>query len=227
MKSSWLGIAVALAVGLLCACTDGGRGIVFDDQGGGPDSPERATARTERLLDQNLRAAGIRAASIHLATPPVWARRHRRAEEEWLFTSADLELNVAEADRPVVEDIVRTSLRPCLADGVIPHITFLSGVASTPAPAPAPAPAITPAPQPVIPASGISYVIQRGDTLGQLSMVFYGSAQHWRRIYDANPGVFEDGGPKVGATIIIPPAIISPAISPSPVIPPASTPPAP
>lgn len=46
-----------------------------------------------------------------------------------------------------------------------------------------------------------TYVVQPGDTLADISTAFYGSAQHWRRIADANPG-----GTEAGQTIVIPAA---------------------
>jgi|GEM_PF-6279343 len=203
MKRCWSGVAVMVC--LLSGCTDSGRGIVFDDQGGGPDTAERAQARTERLLDYDLRAAGNPAVTVQLQDAPVWVSRHRRAEAEWLFPRARVELRGPIADPAAAEALVRASLRPWLAEHVVPEITFvpLGSVADAALPIRAPE---APIAQPPIAQTGTSYVIQRGDTVGQLSVVFYGSAQHWRHIADANPGIFADGGLKIGATIIIPPA---------------------
>lgn len=50
-----------------------------------------------------------------------------------------------------------------------------------------------------------TYVVQPGDTLADISTAFYGSAQHWRRIADANPG-----GTEAGKTIVIPAAASAP-----------------
>lgn len=47
------------------------------------------------------------------------------------------------------------------------------------------------------------YRVQPGDTLATIAAVFYGDAQHWRRIVDANPGLDPAALP-VGETIAIP-----------------------
>ncbi len=54
------------------------------------------------------------------------------------------------------------------------------------------------------PASGPRrYTVQAGDTLADISTVFYGSPQHWRLIRDANPGL-DAGDLKPGTTLVIP-----------------------
>lgn len=63
----------------------------------------------------------------------------------------------------------------------------------------APAPAVDKPAAP--PATGKRYVVQAGDTWADLSQAFYGSAQHWRVIADANQG----GELTVGREITIPP----------------------
>jgi nucleoid-associated protein YgaU len=46
-------------------------------------------------------------------------------------------------------------------------------------------------------------VVQEGDTLALISAVFYGSANEWRRIVDANPGL-DPASLTVGRELIIP-----------------------
>lgn len=55
-----------------------------------------------------------------------------------------------------------------------------------------------------------TYVVQPGDTLADISLAFYGSAQYWRRIADANPG-----GTEAGKTIVIPAAAAQAAPAPA------------
>ncbi|TVR44186.1 MAG: LysM peptidoglycan-binding domain-containing protein [Planctomycetota bacterium] len=50
---------------------------------------------------------------------------------------------------------------------------------------------------------GQDYTIQHGDTLARISSVFYGSADHWRLIERANPGL-DPANLKVGSVIRIP-----------------------
>jgi nucleoid-associated protein YgaU len=54
------------------------------------------------------------------------------------------------------------------------------------------------------PAGPRVYVIQTGDTLADLSAAFYGSAQHWRKLAEANPGL-DAGALVAGQQIVIPP----------------------
>lgn len=59
-----------------------------------------------------------------------------------------------------------------------------------------------PPPEPEI----IEYVVELNDTLGAISMQFYGTARLWTRIRDANPGVVSaDGDVRVGVKLLIPP----------------------
>jgi LysM repeat protein len=60
-----------------------------------------------------------------------------------------------------------------------------------------------PAPAGGRPATPCDYVIQPGDTLGGISAQFYGTARHWRRILEANPGLTERSL-RVGRKIRIP-----------------------
>jgi nucleoid-associated protein YgaU len=80
-------------------------------------------------------------------------------------------------------------------------------VPATAGPEAAPAAAV-PAAAPAAPtapaAGGHRYTIQAGDTLGDISAVFYGSAQHWRDIVAANPGL-DPAHLAVGAELVIPP----------------------
>lgn len=89
---------------------------------------------------------------------------------------------------------------------------------SQPVPVTSTAPAAPPRPAPVAPAPVISaqvaseralapgehrYTVQPGDSLAELSVAFYGTPDHWRRIADANPGT-AGGLLKPGTVIVIP-----------------------
>lgn len=53
------------------------------------------------------------------------------------------------------------------------------------------------------PAGPRTYVVLEGDTLADISTVFYGSPQHWRRILEANPGLTADAV-KPGVRLAVP-----------------------
>ena len=87
-----------------------------------------------------------------------------------------------------------------------------------PVPVTSTAPAAPPRPSSVAPAPVIGapvsseraltpgehrYTVQAGDSLAELSVAFYGTPDHWRRIADANPGT-AGGLLKVGSVIVIP-----------------------
>jgi hypothetical protein len=73
-----------------------------------------------------------------------------------------------------------------------------------PAPAaPAPALGIPPAGERVLAPGELRYTVQAGDSLAELSVAFYGTPDHWRRIADANPGT-AGGQLRPGTVIVIP-----------------------
>jgi nucleoid-associated protein YgaU len=57
-------------------------------------------------------------------------------------------------------------------------------VAAAPAPASAPVTATA-----AVSATPRTYTVQPGDTLADISTLFYGAPEHWRRITTANPAV--------------------------------------
>jgi LysM repeat protein len=72
----------------------------------------------------------------------------------------------------------------------------------------APVETVAPAPTPVTPAptaagQTVAYQVQAGDTLATISMVFYGTPNHWQAIVAANPGL-TPAGLKPGMAINVP-----------------------
>jgi LysM repeat protein len=53
------------------------------------------------------------------------------------------------------------------------------------------------------PAGPRTYIVQTGDTLAEISAVFYGDTAQWRRIVDANPGL-DPGRLVPGTKLVIP-----------------------
>lgn len=179
---------------VLAGCSDGARGYVLDDQGGGPDTPERARGRAERQVVKALADSGI-TAEVAIAPAPVWRAPQRRADPDWYFPAATVTITTApqHADRAIAT--VRDQLRPSMLGDAQPDILVVDA-----------APAATPLPPAAVPVPGDhTYVIQAGDTLATISAVFYGSVQPWRRILDANPGLDAAALP-VGQAIVIPAA---------------------
>ncbi|MDH3583974.1 MAG: LysM peptidoglycan-binding domain-containing protein, partial [Phycisphaerae bacterium] len=126
----------------------------------------------------------------------------------------------------------------------LPGAAGLSAVAGSEPPEPAPAPGsstvtpLAPAPTPAAtprltattpgterPGADLvsTYQIEEGDTLSDLALRFYGSAQQWRQIAKANPDLNPDRL-KVGQTIRLPdPEAIAASEAPPAATPPAGT----
>jgi nucleoid-associated protein YgaU len=102
-----------------------------------------------------------------------------------------------------------------------------AGAPPTPTPPPTPAPLPT-VPRPALdtpvaqasagPADSAVHVVQSGETLGQIAMRYYGDANRWQAIYDANRGQLPSPNAlSVGMRLTIPPAsAASAAASPTP-----------
>jgi len=178
---------------LFAGCSDGARGYVLDDQGGGPDTPERARSRTERHLAQALAQAGI-AAEVSIAPTPIWRAPQRRADPGWYFSTVTATISAAPQHAAQATTIAQEHLRARMLGNAAPDIVMVTAATAAPAP-----PAATPTP------GNQTYVIQAGDTLAAISAAFYGSVQPWRRILDANPGLDAAALP-VGQSIVIPAA---------------------
>jgi LysM repeat protein len=67
-------------------------------------------------------------------------------------------------------------------------------------PPPPPRPRPAPPPKPTI----RTHEVAAGETLRGLALKYYGSAEQWRKIFEANPDKIERGRPRVGVTLVIP-----------------------
>jgi len=147
---------------------------------------------------------------------------------EWIWTKVTVEVQLigdGQAPAPIDDAAVRAVVAKDMAWRVYPRSKLRTKVdlasdparfaqlGSSPPAAPAAPPAVgavgTVAPAPGVPVptagSARSYTVQAGDTLADISAAYYGSAQHWRRIVAANPGL-DPATLKVGQLLVIPPA---------------------
>lgn len=107
---------------------------------------------------------------------------------------------------------------PVAAPIAVPAAPVFAPSQPVPVPVTSTAPAAPPRPAPVASAPVIGapavsertlapgehrYTVQPGDSLAELSVAFYGTPDHWRRIADANPGT-AGGLLKPGTVIVIP-----------------------
>lgn len=77
----------------------------------------------------------------------------------------------------------------------------------TPTAGPSPAPAASASPAAIASPAAGTYVVAAGDSLAAIAVRFYGDADQWTRIYDANKAVIGDSPSalRIGMTLVIPP----------------------
>jgi hypothetical protein len=207
-------ILLAVAVLIYAGCTgDMPRGVVIGMDGKMSANSAKGTAgmvadRLKAAIEEDL---GIDwRAEVRIAELPEWIEEGRiEGEGDWRWRQLTCIVRLVPLTAKPLTDAKRAELdvgiREYLDGKLVKRgqglsVQLVVEQAAAPAPAPVPAPvAVTPgAAQPR------TYVIQQGDTLADISAAFYGSAQHWRVIVAANPGL--DGGALVAGTSIVIPA---------------------
>ncbi len=118
---------------------------------------------------------------------PVAEAEITRAVRDYLYRQVDKpHRNLTVTTTQVVDASRFAAKPPAPTAGATASADGKTAVAATPRPASSPV---------------TSYTAQAGDTWADLSQAFYGSAQHWRRLADANQG----GELTAGRQIVIPP----------------------
>ena len=73
-----------------------------------------------------------------------------------------------------------------------PKADFSDVVAGSSSTAPAPKPAPAPAAPPTATPAPRTYTVVKGDTLSHIAKQFYGDANKWKRIHEANKDLIKD-----------------------------------
>lgn len=204
-------IAALALVLLLAACggrfapgfivTDDGRTIANNDENNRTLVVESIRTQLDGQLGGHWRTV------VSLPELPVYQSSDGRQDYpggwRWLKATATVEL-VGDGTAP--QPMTNAALSKAVVDYLAPKVerpgrnltvTVTSAVdaarfaALGKAPATTAATATPPPAQTTATAGPRQYTIQAGDTLADISIVFYGNAQHWRLIRDANPGINE------------------------------------
>lgn len=160
---------------------------------GGPSTTPSPTAPTPTATRPTTSAPAGSGESTHTVasgeTMSSIAKRYFGSENKWTL--------IAKANPSVDPSSMKVGAKLRIpAQGAVTVATG-SGNGATPK-----APAVTPGAT----ASGGSHVIASGDTLSSLARKYYGSAKHWRKIYDANRTAIgsDPAALKVGQSLVIP-----------------------
>ena len=198
-------------VGALIGCGQGdSTGVRISERGMYINTADNYKKDTEKaIVEHYAKDLGPHwAMSVELSPVPrlIEGRRENEGEFRWREVNAAVTLTGTglQAEAPVAEPQMRNEIEELLRKLQTPPggpivVTFTRTVATIDRPVAAIA-------QPVVPQGGAAqrtYVIQAGDTLADISSVFYGSPAHWRVLVTANPGLDPASLP-AGLSIIIP-----------------------
>lgn len=221
-----------IMVGLLIGCSDGRHGrfafVVDSDGEMRRQTPERMRARDERLLAEMLAERFTLAAppQVTISPEPTFINDDHGGAWRYDQVAATIATTAPADQHQAMQEQAHVFLRDRRSRIGIPIAVQIAAAPDAPEPAAQPsAPTVqppaettaeqapvseqaaptgktTPAPAPAG-AGERRYSIQAGDSLALISEVFYGSAEHWRHILKANPGL-SPAQLQAGETIIIP-----------------------
>ena len=202
----WFFLAACSLSLLVAGCGDErSHGIVFTGDGRmAMNTAATARAETERVMTDELsQQMAPWSAQVTINPDPVWVpdrfSDHDSGDWRWQGVSATLALVYGTGpgpDRAALYDVVTKHLqRRSIGSATVAVTVVDAHVVASPVAAQVAAVGSTNSPR--------TYVVQAGDTLADISTVFYGSPTHWRRIVEANPGL-DAGALPVGQGIVIP-----------------------
>jgi hypothetical protein len=194
MKSPAPCLVLCALLGAVMGCARDANGMVITHDGRMvSETPD--VARDELAWRLGQRAADAAGTGWHaVVTIDEAPTLHAVKADEFGWKTMTVHVTLVPPVGGVVTDAIQAKAESAVRDGVNPRIRSLSALeltltalkAGTPAP------------------GSQSYTTVAGDTWVGISIAFYGSAQHWRLIADANPGI--DGAHMMaGTTLIIPP----------------------
>ncbi len=202
---------------------DRGTGMTFSADGKLVDNTAaNRRAATQRHLQASLaEALGAGWSNTVTITPlPVWMTGMVQGDGDWWWTTADVQVVLTGNGTPpvAVDDLQRgiEAYMHNLVKGPPSALTVAMRVVEPVAPSiakPLAKPLADPRPPlstaPPLTGGTRTYQVQPGDTLADITTLFYGAPTEWRRIVAANPGL-DPAQLTPGQQLVIPP-LASPA----------------
>jgi hypothetical protein len=217
---------IALVLSVLCAtaglvgCGRFAPGFIVTDNGdmiANTDENQRAQAVKTIRTQLDAQLGGHWRTEAAIAELPLYDPDDRHSDSGWQWPTATVTVTlVGDGSAPLpfklehLREVVYDYLSPRV-DHPKHHLTVtvtdvtdaarfaaLGSASADPAASQTARPA-----SPAAPAGERRYTVQEGDTFADLSLAFYGTPEHWRRIAKANPAL-GDGPLKPGTVIVIP-----------------------
>ncbi len=205
----WMIVLIAF---MLAGCLGGPRLSYYQDEHGEwqRQTPERMRRHHAYELEQELSGDGVAPSRVAIAELPAYSTDEFDMGQ-WLYESITATVTV-----PVSQQVEAEALQERARDF---FLSYREGF-STPIQVTLVRGPIQPLPEAAVPDESAeeasdaahpvaladparTYIVQEGDTLGEISSVFYGTPRHWREIIAANPGLDPADLP-VGQELVIP-----------------------
>jgi hypothetical protein len=178
---------LAIAILVSVSCAGDGRGVILDAEGRFvPNTAERYRDHQQAAIVERLDQHGIIAA-VTIDELPTWRRAFHTRGEGWCWDR--VHVTVRHGSETVDADAVAALVRQRL----LAHVERQQRITVD----------LVHAAVEQKPVQHRTYVVQRGDTLAQISLVHYGRSEDWRRIVTANPDV--DFEPLAAGTVLLVP----------------------
>jgi LysM repeat protein len=174
-----------------------GYGAIITDEGikANNDRNHREDVSQHLTRDIDAALAPNWTARVRIDELPTWISTTDANDGDWRWSRATVHITLIGAGSlaHTIEEI-RQGVLDYLTPRVHSPATNLTVLVVTEAAAPPAAnPAANPAASPVTSSVAVrgsrTYTIQAGDTLADISTLFYGAPEHWRVLINANPGL--------------------------------------
>ncbi len=207
-------VMIPLLVLSACAQGHGERGIGMTFTADGRMVDNTAANRleaTQRHIQQAVdKALGTGwASSVTITSLPLWRERLVKGDGDWFWTTAEVQVVLFGHGTPPLplselRDGIISYMTPLLVRDASPLANRLTVTLRVEEPLAKPVPDPRPPTAVGHSTSGQTYRVQAGDTLADITTLFYGSPNAWRQIVAANSGL-DPAHLQPGTELVIPP----------------------